>query len=145
MWASAPYIRSERMNNFLSFSGGLSAVPHGVFPHWTPTPQPFVVSLTSNDAKLSKKMQKCATRNSRCFPRLAVLGIGNSTSGAAHLILGKAEPEPTETPLFYPFRDARNLVLEMTKSNITPGKHDIIVNAGRGQYFFHRQARNLSA
>jgi hypothetical protein len=32
MWASAPYIRSERMNNFLSFSDGLGTVPHGVSP-----------------------------------------------------------------------------------------------------------------
>src|ERR1700751_1906271 len=32
-----------------------------VIHHWTPAPQSFVVCLTTNDANLSKKMQKCAT------------------------------------------------------------------------------------
>jgi hypothetical protein len=118
------------MNNFLSFSDGLGVVPHGVFPHWTPTPQSFVVSLTSYDAELFKKMQKCATRNSRCFSRLAVLGIGNSTSGAAHLNQEKSEPGFTENTCFARSGTPETFVLEMTKTNIIPGKHDIIVNAG---------------
>jgi hypothetical protein len=132
------------MNNFLSFSDGIGAVPHGVFPHWTPTPQSFVVSLTLNDAKLSKKMQKCATRNSRCFPRLAVLGFGNSTSGAALPVQANLNQGYRKDPCSARSGTPETFVLEMTKNKITSGKHDIIVNAVTGQYFFHIPARNLS-
>jgi hypothetical protein len=55
------------MNIFLSFFDGLGAVPHGSL-HWTPAPQSFVVVfLITNDAILSKKMQKCAADNSSGF------------------------------------------------------------------------------
>jgi hypothetical protein len=105
--------------DFLSFLDGLGAVPHGS-SHWTPTPQSFVVSLTSNDAQPSKKMQKCATHDNLCFPRFAMLGIGNSTSGAAHLNDRQIELRDTETPLFYRFRDARNLCLGGDKGAASP-------------------------
>jgi hypothetical protein len=38
-----------------------------VICHWTPAPQSFVVSLTTYDANLSKKMQKCATHDNGAF------------------------------------------------------------------------------
>jgi hypothetical protein len=119
------------MNNFLSFSDGLSAVPHGVFPHWTPTPQSFVVSLTSsNDAKLSKKMQKCATHNSRYFPRLALLGNWQLDVRSRTPETGKSEPGfYRKHPRSANSGTPETFVLEMTKNNIIPGKLDIIVNA----------------
>jgi len=73
------------------------------------------------------------------------LEFGNSTSGAAHLIQANLNPGLPKNPCSASSGTPETFVLEMTKSDIIPGKDDIIVNSGTGQCFFHRRLGNLSA
>jgi hypothetical protein len=105
--------------DFLSFLDGLGAVLHDP-SHWTPTPQSFVVSLTSiNDAKLSKKMQKCATHDNLAFHDLQCLELATRRP-EPHLNDRQIELLATETPLSYRFRDATNLCLGGDKGTTSP-------------------------
>jgi hypothetical protein len=123
--------------NFLSFLDSLGAVPHE-YSHWTPVPQSLLFLLTNlNDAQPSKKMQKCATHDSLCFPLICSawnwqLDVRSCTPEYP----GKRTSGFAETPLFTGSGTPETFVLEVTEERITPGRFDIIVNYDGGQHLF---------
>jgi hypothetical protein len=91
------------------------------------------------------KRCRSAPHDNVAFFDFAMPGNGNSTLGPHLNGRQKTEPGLTEQSVFYQLRNARNLVLEVTnKIGITPAGTTLIVNAGRGQHFFHRPATEVS-
>jgi hypothetical protein len=105
--------------------------------HWTPAPQSFVVSLTSNDAKPSKKMQKCATHDNLCFPGFAMLWNWQlDVQSRTPVPTGKKELGAFGTPLSYQCRDGETFVLEVTKNCITPAGLTLSLTLAEVNTFF---------